>query len=312
MINVLTINYEPPVPGWGYGHHNHSGYEFHYIPQGKGTLEVDGRVYEIRPGTIYLTGPGIYHKQKADLYDPMSEYCIYLELKVYHKNTRKRFPYRKEEAGELAEQLTSTPFWFGQDNSGAIPLFADLLRELSFHYFGRFTAVQCLIHLLFVKTVRNFVGNIENDHILPQKMFDDRRRTIVDDYFNNNGNHTRSPKDLAQKVGVSIRQLNRIVLEYYSMTFKQKLTSFRVEQAKDLLTHTELPVKEISQKVGYLSESYFCKVFKEIVRQTPSEYRTLGYQGTGRESIGSTVQASRSHNRSSNVQDHFPGQTARS
>jgi two-component system response regulator YesN len=57
------------------------------------------------------------------------------------------------------------------------------------------------------------------------------------------------------------------------MTFKQRLTGYRIEQAKDLLMHTELPVKEVSQRVGYLSESYFCKVFKESLGMTPLEYR---------------------------------------
>jgi AraC-like DNA-binding protein len=206
----------------------------------------------------------------------MSEYCINLELKQYHNNTRKRNPYHEVESGEIAGLLTSIPFWFGQDNSGAIPLFADLLQELSHRYLGRYSAVQCLVNLLLVHTVRNFAGNTEKDYPLPQKMFDDRRRTIVDKYFNNKGNRSHSPKDLAQSIGVSVRQLNRIVLEYYSMTFKQKLTGYRIEQAKDLLTHTELPVKEISQRVGYISESYFCKVFKQIVRTTPSEYRVSG------------------------------------
>jgi mannose-6-phosphate isomerase-like protein (cupin superfamily) len=88
MINVLTINYEPPVAGWSYGHHSHSGYEFHFIPQGKGVLEVGDRAFDIVPSTVYLTGPGVYHKQTADLSDPMSEYCINLELRHHHNMSK--------------------------------------------------------------------------------------------------------------------------------------------------------------------------------------------------------------------------------
>jgi AraC-like DNA-binding protein len=273
LVNVLNISYEPPVSGWGYDHHNHSSYEFHYIPQGNGLLEVNGRTYNILPGTVYLTGPGVYHKQRADKSHPMSEYSINLELKPHPHRAPTHNLHRDDEVDEMMRLLTDTPFWFGQDHSGALRIFEELLQELSHRYIGRFTLFQSIINQLMIKTVRNFMNNVEVASPLPQKVFDDRRRTIVDSYFNKFAMKSPSPGDLARQIGVSIRQLNRIFLDYYSMTFKQKLTSYRIEQAKDLLMHTELPVKEISQRVGYLSESYFCKVFKESLGMTPLEYR---------------------------------------
>ena len=55
------------------------------------------------------------------------------------------------------------------------------------------------------------------------------------------------------------------------------LTSYvnieRIKLASNLLTETELPVKQIALKSGYRDVFYFCKVFKKYRLYTPSEYR---------------------------------------
>jgi AraC-like DNA-binding protein len=273
-VNVLYINYEPPIPGWGYGNHNHSSYELHFIPQGRGILEVNAQKYEIVPNTFFLTGPGIFHKQVADRDDPMSEYCINFEFKQYRKKARKYDFYLEHEVDEIAEVLKKTSFWFGPDEYGTIRLFDDVLRELKHHYLGRFAIVQHLVSQIIIKSTRYFIENIEKDYPLPKKITNDRRRLIVDKFFQKKLNDAAcTPEALAEKIGVSIRQLNRIMQEYYSMTFKEKQTSFQIERAKELLRNSELLVKEVAHRSGYSNESYFCKIFKENVGLTPLEYR---------------------------------------
>jgi AraC-like DNA-binding protein len=273
VVNVLYISYEPPVVGWSYGNHNHSSYELHFIPQGQGILEVNGQKYEIVPRTFYMTGPGIYHKQAADQDDPMSEYCINFELKQYRRKARKYDLYLEDEVDEITEVLKKTSFWFGSDIYGTIRLFDDVLQELKHHHLGRFSIVQNLVSQIIIKAVRYFAGNIEKHYPLPKKITNDRRRLIVDKFFDYNINLPSTPQVLAGKIGVSIRQLNRIMQEYYSMTFKEKLTSLQIEKAKELLRNSEFSVKEIAERSGFSNDSYFCKLFKENTRLRPSEYR---------------------------------------
>jgi AraC-like DNA-binding protein len=101
----------------------------------------------------------------------------------------------------------------------------------------------------------------------------DRRRHIVDRFFRNPSRSNKSPSLLARRIGVSVRQLNRIISEYYGMTFKEKLTHHRIENAKFLLLSTDWPVRKIAEEVGYADPGYFHKVFKEAVRLTPGEFK---------------------------------------
>ena len=70
---------------------------------------------------------------------------------------------------------------------------------------------------------------------------------------------------------------------YLSTTFKKTtglslrkfIISARVEEAKYLLTHTEMTFNEISNRLHFCNQSYFCKVFKQVTSYTPKEYRVL-------------------------------------
>lgn len=68
---------------------------------------------------------------------------------------------------------------------------------------------------------------------------------------------------------------------YVSGLFKKKtgqnmihyLHVIRIEKAKQELAGSELTVSEISQRVGFLNDNYFNKIFKRLTNLTPSDYR---------------------------------------
>ncbi|UUZ97725.1 helix-turn-helix transcriptional regulator [Paenibacillus sp. P25] len=47
----------------------------------------------------------------------------------------------------------------------------------------------------------------------------------------------------------------------------------RMEKAKSLLIHTEMPVSEMAATLGYADENYFGKVFKKQTGSSPLQYR---------------------------------------
>jgi len=72
---------------------------------------------------------------------------------------------------------------------------------------------------------------------------------------------------------------------YVSAVFKQKtgtnyhdyLTNVRMERSKERLRTTEKSIGQIAMEVGYKNTSHFCKVFKQDVGISPSEYRQRKY-----------------------------------
>ncbi|MCD7765216.1 MAG: response regulator [Lachnospiraceae bacterium] len=61
--------------------------------------------------------------------------------------------------------------------------------------------------------------------------------------------------------------------QYTGENFVSYLRNIRMEEAKRLLSQTQLRVVEISQKVGYENEKHFMKTFKSVYGVSPSEFR---------------------------------------
>ena len=49
----------------------------------------------------------------------------------------------------------------------------------------------------------------------------------------------------------------------------------RIQEAKSLLTSTELSIADIAEQTGFGSESYFCKLFRRYEGMTPSAFRNV-------------------------------------
>jgi transcriptional regulator GlxA family with amidase domain len=80
-------------------------------------------------------------------------------------------------------------------------------------------------------------------------------------------------EDVARRVATSPRQLQRVFAEVDGRGFRSYLRRIRMCRAAELLATTDLPVKEIAQRVGYRDASQFSKAFKRTRGVTPSEAR---------------------------------------
>ncbi len=67
--------------------------------------------------------------------------------------------------------------------------------------------------------------------------------------------------------------ISTIFKKFYRMSPTDFLTKTRIEEAKKLISHTDLPFKHIARSVGYANPLYFSKVFKKVTGTSPSEYR---------------------------------------
>lgn len=77
---------------------------------------------------------------------------------------------------------------------------------------------------------------------------------------------------LAKKMNLSVRHMNRIVSDFYGVTFYQLLTGIRLESAKELLLKKTMTVKEVAFHVGYESSTGFFVAFKKRYGITPREF----------------------------------------
>ena len=79
--------------------------------------------------------------------------------------------------------------------------------------------------------------------------------------------------ELAARVGLSLRQLERRMQRQFGRSVVQEYLALRLARAHQLLQQTELEVTDISLACGFASSSYFSRVYRRSFDCPPSEDR---------------------------------------
>ena len=59
----------------------------------------------------------------------------------------------------------------------------------------------------------------------------------------------------------------------YGITVLEYVNGLRIREARRLIAESEISVTEISERLGFESVHYFCRLFKKTVGKTPTEYK---------------------------------------
>lgn len=96
---------------------------------------------------------------------------------------------------------------------------------------------------------------------------------IVKQYIRDHYAEELNLDKLAQEVFISKSYLSKLFADYHGFGISKYIKMIRLEKAKELLLTTALPVYEISKRVGYTSDSYFCKSFAKEYGVAPDKFR---------------------------------------
>jgi transcriptional regulator GlxA family with amidase domain len=88
-----------------------------------------------------------------------------------------------------------------------------------------------------------------------------------------------SPAELAELVGMSTRQLERLFRRYLNRSPKRYYMELRLQKARNLLMQTDMSVINVALACGFASPSHFSKCYRAHYNTTP--YRERGTQGVG-------------------------------
>lgn len=263
ISNIVLERFERSIPLHS---HSKNSYEIHYIPFGYGTAAIDGKNYDIVPNTLFITGPFIGHSQIPNPEDPMCEYCIYL------KTGRCPAPSADPAEQNLARIFRQTGFWFGQDSQDIHTLMKQLFSELEHRYTGYSVQAQLLLKQLIIKLVRNYEGQMETSSYTGASNLFDNKYFIIEECFLYEY-RTLTLDALSSRLGLGIRQTERLLKLHYGKTFLQKKTEARMSAASILLQNPSLSITQIAEDIGYSCIEHFSASFRRYYGQSATAYR---------------------------------------
>lgn len=91
-----------------------------------------------------------------------------------------------------------------------------------------------------------------------------------------------SCQQLAVRMNISSRQLERLFRKYFDATPGQYYLRLRLEAARDLLRRTNRPILDVAVACGFTSTSHFTKCYREHFGLTPTKERQSMFWAYGR------------------------------
>lgn len=224
-----------------------SMYTLHVITAGEGTFEFDGEPLTARQGDLVAFYPG----HVVRYYDTSEHPWRYLWVRL---------------EGRLAQWLLDSSGFHRQRPVRRSPSTA--VEAHTRHLLERATGTMPPHYpIIWCWQFADLLASTDNRDA-PLNLAQACRALIDDDF-----SQSVTVEELAQRLEVDRATLFRHFRSAYGISPKTYIDQLRLHKARDLLTETHLPVKEIAMLCGYNSPDYFIRRFRQATGQPPGQWR---------------------------------------
>jgi transcriptional regulator GlxA family with amidase domain len=149
---------------------------------------------------------------------------------------------------------------------------------------GGVAGAELMLHIISKAHGRDFALEIADQLVLPKVRHEDDVQRMPDHirfgtrnhillqslaYMSANLEEPISTREIADNLGVSGRQIERLFRKYIGRSPGRHYKFLRLEHAKNLLATTDLAIIQIALATGFTSPSHFSKTFRAEYGETP-------------------------------------------
>ncbi|MDC7232844.1 MAG: AraC family transcriptional regulator [Spirochaetales bacterium] len=218
---------------------------FSIVGVGRGQLQLDGRAYDLGPGSVYLITPGQKHSIYTSTSEPLEINSIHFSLKDVEVGANYVFKILHwNEAEQLLDSLKDC-------SSVNFP---------SLDRFHTYTVNSSVIRILLI-----FRNNLRKRQ--------DGVQFLISRISELDNIEDFSVKELAEICGYSEKAFIRTFRNIYGTTPHQYMIRIKTLRAEYLLLYSDFSIKEIASCLGYKDQYIFSKQFKNQNGYSPRIYR---------------------------------------
>lgn len=247
--------------------HFHESYEIYYLLSGERYYYINDRVYALQVGDLLFINKNHLHRTTSkgrfsherilvnfdDLFiEPLLGLVGVGELPLYHGES---FLLRPDvhEQGRFED------------------LFHNMLREQK--EAGSSSTEYLLALLLQMLILIARIREAKPEPIPPESSEKQRRVYRIIEYLNMEYRQKLTLPGIAEQFYISETYLCRIFKQTTGFTVIEYLNYIRIREAQTLLRETDDRITRIAEETGFDSIAHFGRVFKQIAKRSPLQYR---------------------------------------
>ncbi|WP_425543863.1 AraC family transcriptional regulator [Streptomyces crystallinus] len=242
--------------------HRHTFYEIVHVTGGTGAHVLDMARFTLRPPHLCVMAPGQVHQWECPD-GPEGWVILFTEdFLLDHPDDR-----------ALLRGLGPRP-WLELDaeaDAWTSSLVAEMYEEYRTGAEGFHGVIRALLHILVVRAAR-----LPARPVTPAVA---RTGGVAGQFTALVARADELPPSVracAERIGVSVGYLNEAVKEATGRTPGELIRQARTHEAKRLLLHTELTVRQVAARVGFADPAYFCRFFRRETGASPGDFRRGG------------------------------------
>lgn len=255
--------------------HCHNCLELNYIVSGCGTYMIDGKLYPIEKGDIFVINNSEHHL--AIHKEPVCMTVLVFAMDFLWKSPLgaeclKPFFNRNQ---NFSHRITAKEFRY-EDICYA---FRCVSKEFSIHDSGESMVAESAAQLLLAQVYRYYN---EKQEIEEKDSYNYMSGSIQQafSYINEHFAEKISLEDVAEASSLSRTYLSRYFKKMTGQTLFNYIQQTRIKYASYLLQTGQTSITQIALDCGFDSVSYFNRIFKKYYGITPGQYRKKNVTGT--------------------------------
>lgn len=240
------------------------------------SISLNDESFEMEPESLYLIPPNTSYSSKLELNDHRTDTNFLMGCSVFDdENLNSRLKHLKHffihfTVGLPCDRLSPGIYEIPHNNV-TMKLLKELIEKLS-HPSNELDmksvfSIRALINMSLI--------SIPEDH-WPEEIVDDRIKIVIDyiekKYFNQIHN-----RELAEMINMSENGFSRLFKKSTGRSPKDYLIDRRLDQACNMLHHTNYSIDEIATLSGFCDRSYFSRMFIKKYSSGPAKFRKTAF-----------------------------------
>lgn len=225
--------------------HWHEFYEIEYITSGKGTAYINEKAYELKPNTLLFLSPVDFERIEID--GSLSIVNVAFSSAIISSKINSLLPYGCAIYDYPRE------------------IFTLLLKDYDINdkwFYHKYTQLVNCVLIDIVRKNSKTAEMVESSPIIKALHFMDL-----------NFKNQITLQQISNHVGLTPTYFSSLFHEKMNVTFKEYLTSLRLDYAARLLLISDFSSTEICYTSGFNDFSSFSRSFKKRFHFSPSEYK---------------------------------------
>lgn len=264
--SLRILHEKIPAEQYSWQYHYHPEFELVYVLAGDGTRQVGNHASNYTNGDLVLMGPDLPHSGFGlNTRGMIEQVVVQFKKEVFGPSLMQR-PEMKP-IGLLLER-SMYGISFGEATKEKV--MKKMVKLLKLPPFERYIEFTTVLHLLAASADYTLLNSqvtlpttIRKVHVRLQNIFN---------YVEQNFHEEINIKKVAAIAHLTVPAFCNYFKKIMNITFTDFINQYRIEQACMMLQQ-EKSIGEVCFECGFNNVPYFNKVFKNIVKKTPSEFK---------------------------------------